>query len=140
MSEDRVQLADTFDYSKDITDITLNTNYILGLQQVILYQVENLTNPADAKIMFEKFDKYINGEYNVEENPFSSEEMNLYTTFSLYQLLKLKAYEQGLNIKVEATISQKDIDQMLEATISGDMDKVKEINEKMQEDIKSQLS
>lgn len=140
MSEDRVQLEDSFDYSKDITDITLNTNYILGLQQVLLYQVENLTNPIDTKIIFEKFDKYTKGEYDVDKNPFSTEEMNLYTVFSLYQILKFKAYEQNLNIKVEATIAQKDIDDMLEATINGDMDKVKEINERMQEDINSQLS
>jgi len=140
MSEERIPLDDTFDFSKNITNISVSTNYILGLQQLMLYLIESLPNPASVKQIFEKFELYIEGKYDIEKTPFSNEEMHLYTIYSLYSLFKGRAYEQGLNVKVNATLNQKDVEEILEAAIKGDTDKIKELNEKMQKDLESQLS
>jgi len=139
MSE-RIQLPDTFDFTKDITNITMNPAYIMGLEAVLLRIVTNMENPALTKPIFEKFENYISGKLNIETDPFNEEESILYTVYSLIQLLKAKAYEQGLNIKNKNTVSGDHIKDLLDATMNGDFDKLKEINAKMEEDIKDQLS
>jgi hypothetical protein len=63
----------------------------------------------------------------------------LYTIYSLHQLFKAHAYDQGLNVKVDATVSQKLIEDVLAAVKDSDFDKVKDLQAKMANEINGQL-
>lgn len=140
MSDKKIPLRDTFDFSKDIENISLSSTYILGLEQLMLFFITTLDSGLDVKAMFQKFEKYISGELKLEEEPFTTEEANLYTIFSLQQLLKAQAYKQGLEVKVNATVNESLIKELLEATTAGDIEKVNEINKKMIDHVNGQLS
>ncbi len=139
MSNDSIKVRDGFDPTKVIENLRLSTTYITGLEQILIKYVVELENPTDAKRIFKKFEDYVEGKLDVDKNPFTEDEANMYTIFSLAQYLKAKAYEQGLNVKVDAQVKKEDIVNILDATMKGDFDKVKELNNKMQEDIQSQL-
>ena len=64
----------------------------------------------------------------------------MYTIFSLQQLLKANAYDQGLNVKVDATIDHSLVEDLMKAVSNNDFDKIKEINVKMDEQVNQQLS
>lgn len=140
MSEEKIPVQDTYDFTKNIEDISLSTTYIFGLEQLMVYFLMKKDNPAGISVMFDKFNKYVDGKLDTEKDPFTEEEAHLYTIFSLQQLLKAKAYEQGLNIKVNATIDQSLITELLKATEANDYDKFNEINKKMQDQLNDQLS
>jgi len=140
MSDNKIPLRDTFDFSKDIENLSLSSTYILGLEQLMLYFITTLDSSLDVKAMFEKFQNYISGELKLEDSPFTTDEANLYTIFSLQQLLKAQAYKQGLEVKVEATVDESLVKELLEATTAGDMEKVNEINQRMVDHVNSQLS
>jgi hypothetical protein len=140
MSEDKISVQDTYDFSKNIENISLSTTYIYGLEQLMIYFMEKMENPANIKPYFKKFESYIKGELDVESNPWTEEESQLYTIFSLQQLLKAKAYEQGLNVKVNATIDNALVQDLMQALSDGKYDEVGEINKKMQDQINKQLS
>ena len=140
MSDNKIPLRDTFDFSKDIENLSLSSTYILGLEQLMLYFITTLDSSIDVKAMFEKFQNYISGELKLEDSPFNTDEANLYTIFSLQQLLKAHAYKQGLEVKVEATVDESLVKELLEATTAGDMEKVNEINQRMVDHVNSQLS
>jgi hypothetical protein len=140
MSEDKISVQDTYDFSKNITDISLSVAYIHDLEKLMTYFFMNMEDPSILKPMFEKFESYIKGELDIQKNPFSEEEANLYTIFSLQQLLKAKAYQQGLNIKVDATIDKKLIEELLQATVDGNKEKFTSVNNEMMNSINEQLS
>ena len=140
MSEEKIPVQDTYDFTKNIEDISLSTTYIFGLEQLMVYFLMKKDDPSGISIMFDKFSKYVDGKLDTEKDPFTEEEAHLYTIFSLQQLLKAKAYEQGLNIKVNATIDQSLITELLQATEANDYDKFNEINKKMQDQLNDQLS
>jgi len=140
MSEEKIPVQDTYDFTKNIEDISLSTTYIFGLEQLMVYFLMKKDDPSGISVMFDKFNKYVDGKLDTEKDPFTEEEAHLYTIFSLQQLLKAKAYEQGLNIKVNATIDQSLITELLKATEANDYDKFNEINKKMQDQLNEQLS
>ena len=140
MSEEKIPVQDTYDFTKNIEDISLSTTYIFGLEQLMVYFLMKKDDPSGISVMFDKFNKYVDGKLDTEKDPFTEEEAHLYTIFSLQQLLKAKAYEQGLNIKVNATIDQSLITELLKATEANDYDKFNEINKKMQDQLNDQLS
>jgi len=140
MSENKISVQDTYDFSKNIENISLSTTYIYGLEQLMIYFMEKMENPQNIKPYFKKFESYIQGELDVESNPWTEEESQLYTIFSLQQLLKAKAYEQGLNVKVNATVDNALVEDLMQALNDGKYDKVGEINKKMQDQINEQLS
>jgi hypothetical protein len=139
MSDDTINVRDGFDPTKLIENLSLSTTYITGLEQLLVKYVIELENPADSKRIFKKFDDYVNGKLDLDKDPFTEHESNLYTIFSLSQYLKAKAYEQGLNVEVNATVKKEDIVNVMDAVLKGDYEKVKNLNNKMQEDIQNQL-
>lgn len=140
MSEDKIKVQDTYDFSKNIENISLSTTYIAGLESLMMYFVQKMENPAVLTGYFKKFEEYINGTLDLEKNPFTEEEAQLYTIFSLQQLLKANAYDQGLNVKVDATVDQSLVEDLMKAVSNNDFDKIKEINIKMDEQVNQQLS
>ena len=49
-------------------------------------------------------------------------------------------HEQGLNVKIEATIEESLIEDLLKAVANKEFDKIAEINKKMQDQLNNQLS
>ncbi len=139
MSEERVKLNNSYDPSKDLT-ITLSASYITGIENVFLHYVTQMENPAMIKPIVEKFERYIeNPEKVMKDEPFDESELRFYTLYSLIEMLKAAAYEQGANVEINATVSRSDIDDLLKASVDGDYEKMKEINQKIQTDLESQL-
>jgi hypothetical protein len=132
MEEEKIPVKDVIDHTKEITGINLSAAYVSALERLLMYFIMKLDNPAECKPMFEKFERYVSVEgLNFEEN-FNEEEIHMYTIFSLQQLFKAKAYEQGHNVKINATIDKSDVESLLKATMEGNFDDVRRINEKMQ--------
>lgn len=140
MSDDKIKVQDTYDFSKNIENISLSTTYILGLENLMMYFIRQMEDPSVLTGYFKKFEQYIDGSLDMEKNPFSEEEAQLYTIFSLQQLLKANAYDQGLNVKVDATIDQSLVEDLMKAINDNKFDKIEEINAKMNEQVNQQLS
>ena len=140
MSDERVKLQNAYDPTKDLT-VKVSASYIQGIESVFLHYVTRMENPAMIKPLIEKFERYIEDPEKVmKEEPFTQEELHIYTLYSLIELFKAHAYEQGANIEVNATVSKSDVDALLKASVEGDYDKMREINSKIDEDVRSQLS
>jgi len=139
MSEKQIQVSDTFDFTKSIENISLSAAYIMGLEQVMMHIIALSEDASSIPPIFKKFEEYIKNELNLEENPFTEYESILYTIYSLHQLFKAHAYEQGLNVKVDATVSQKLIEDVLAAVKDSDFEKVKELQSKMANEINGQV-
>lgn len=140
MSEERIKLPNTYDPTKDLK-VTLSAAYISGVENVLLHYITQMENPAMIKPLIEKFERYIEDPEKVmKEEPFNESELRFYTLYSLIELFKAAAYEQGANVEVNATVSREDIDKLLKASIDGDTDTMKEINEKIQSEVNTQLS
>lgn len=140
MSEERVKLQNSYDPTKDL-NITLSASYITGIENVFLHYVTQMENPAMIKPLVEKFERYIvNPDKVMKEEPFDENELRFYTLYSLIEMLKAAAYEQGANVEVNATVSREDINELLKASVDGDFDKMQELNKKIQQDVDSQLS
>jgi hypothetical protein len=137
---DKIPIQDTYDFSKSIENISLSTTYIYGLEQLLMYLILKMDNPASLQSTFKKFEDFILGKIELKESTFSEEETHLYTIFSLQQLLKAKAYDQGLNVKINATIDQSLVKDLLEAVANKEFDKISDINKKMQDQLNNQLS
>lgn len=135
MSEDKIDISDAIDFTKTITDISISASYIFGLEHLMVHYITNMDNPGIIKPMFEKFDSIIKGEFDVESNPLNEQELHLYTLFSLQQLFRAKAYEQGHDIKVNKTVSKNLVDKLLKATLEGDLEEIKKLNEEIQKDL-----
>ena len=138
MEEEKLPVKDVIDHTKEITGINLSASYVHALEQLLMYFIMKLDNPADSKPMFQKFERYVSSEGLDFKEIFSEEEIHMYTIFSLQQLFRAKAYEQGHNIKIDATINKSDIEALLKATIEGNFDEVKNINQKMSESLAEQ--
>jgi len=135
MSEDKIDIGDGIDFTKTITDISISTSYIFGLEQLMVHYISNMDNPGIIKSMFEKFDSIIKGKFDVVSNPLNEQELHLYTLFSLQQLFRAKAYEQGHDIKIDKAVSKDLVEKLLKATLEGNLDEIKKINEEIQKDL-----
>ena len=138
--QERVALHDTIDYTKMLTDLNIGTSYIFALEQLLMYHIIRLDNPADSPLIFAKFEKYVKGEIDLKTEPWSEIEMHLFTIFSLQQMLKARAHQMGFNTKNNATLDQALVDELMTATLTNNVDKIAEINERIEASIKEQQS
>lgn len=136
--EEKIPVRDVIDHTKEITGINLSASYVNALEQLLMYFIMKLDNPAESKPMFEKFERYVSKEGLDFQETFSEEEIHMYTIFSLQQLFKAKAYEQGHNIEINATVDKSDVEALLKATMEGNFDEVSRINEKMSKSLAEQ--
>lgn len=92
-----------YDLTKNIKDLEINTGFIMGLNDVLLYWMTNiLPDVAKLPATLEKFKTIITSEDPSKEHvTLSVEEKMLYTLYALQMLLKQKAKEQ--NLEVEST-------------------------------------
>jgi len=119
---DYLEATHTYDLTKNIKDIEINTSFILGLDAILMYYVANIVeDPSTLPVTFKKFEGIIKGE-DTEENPIELDyiERQLYTLFALQQLLKAKAREQNLEIPVESKVTKEDVTAYMKAVMNDD--------------------
>ena len=131
MSEEKkLQTVDTYDFNDTIKGIELSTAYIPGLQRILTDKILNFSE-GSAKLpdMFKKFDQNL---YKSEEEKvnlqLTVEEADIYTLFSLTQLLKYLANEQGLAKKTETTATVEELKELMTM-----MEKQEDITEKLKD-------
>jgi hypothetical protein len=131
MSEEKtLKTVDTYDFNDTIKGIELSTAYIPGLQRILTDKILNFSE-GTAKLpqMFKKFEQNID---KTEEEktplPLTVEEADIYTLFSLTQLLKYLANEQGLAKKTETTATVEELKELMTM-----MEKQEDITEKLKD-------
>jgi len=85
---DYLKATNTYDLTKNIKDIEINTGFILGLDAILMYYIGNIIeDPTTLPSTFKKFESIIKGEAT-DENPIELDyiERQLYTLFNLQQL------------------------------------------------------
>ena len=132
----------TYDLTKNIKDLEINTGFILGLDAILLFYIGNVVeDPSTLPATFKKFEAIIKGEAT-DENPIELDyvERQLYTLFAIQKLLKAKAKEQNLEIELESKVTEADMLDYMRAAMNGEDEKVSEKLLKIQELIKPKLS
>jgi ABC-type uncharacterized transport system ATPase subunit len=136
MSEQKpLQTVDTYDFNDTIKGIELSTAYIPGLQRILTDKLLNFSE-GTAKLpeMFKKFEQNI--DQTEEEKTIiqlTPEEADVYTLFSLTQLLKYLANEQGLAKKTETTATVEELKELMTMMEKQEdlTDKLKELQDKI---------
>jgi len=136
MSEEKtLQTFDTYDFKDTIKGIEVSTAYIPGIQRILTDKLLNYSaGPAKLPEMFKKFDQNLDKEEDEKVNlGLNTEESDIYTLFSLLQLFKYLANEQGLAKKTETTATVEELRE-LATMMQNDQDiteKLKELQDKI---------
>ena len=136
MSEEtKLQTFDTYDFNDTIKGIEVSTAYIPGLQRILTDMLINFSAGTDKlPDMFKKFEQNIeNNEEYKNSFELNKEESDIYTLFSLTQLLKYLANEQGLAKKTESTATVQELKDLMDMMYKQEdvTDKLNEIKEKI---------
>lgn len=136
MSEQKtLQTVDTYDFNDTIKGIEVSTAYIPGLQRILTDKLLNFSE-GTAKLpdVFKKFEQNID-QSEEEKTPMqlTLEEADIYTLFSLTQLFKYLANEQGLAKKTETTATVEELKELMTMMEKQEdlTDKLKELQEKI---------
>lgn len=138
MSEDKkLQTYVTYDFSKNVTDISCSTAYIAGLQNILTDwvtqedKIETIGESFNKFVAISKIDKEVadaglktdeeKQEYlkKLDLPVLNKFEGDLYVLWSLLQQMKLKATEQGLDIITESNATTEDIRDLGTALAEG---------------------
>ena len=136
MSEQKpLQTVNTYDFNDTIKGIEVSTAYIPGLQRILTDKLLNFSE-GTAKLpdVFKKFEQNIGkSEEEITPMQLTLEEADIYTLFSLTQLLKYLANEQGLAKKTETTATVEELKELMTMMEKQEdiTDKLKEIESKM---------
>lgn len=134
-----LQTFDTFDPKGTIKDIEVSTVYITSLQNMITEMIYDETKIDTVGETFMKFDAIkqaveADDKDKVNSIQLDNWERKVYTLFSLLQIFKFKAIDQGLNQRTETTATKDDIKELGELLMKGDkkgLKKLEEIESKM---------
>jgi len=130
MGKEEFVTYDEWDYKDIIKDIELSTVFITSLQNIIqdmIYSENRIETVGDT---FKKFDKIKDNHNSGESDAMKDIELDnwekqIYTLFSILQVLKHKAYEQKLNKPTKTTATMKDLKEISKLMMEGS-DKVQE--------------
>ena len=131
MSEEKkLQTIDTYDFNDTIKGIEVSTAYIPGLQRILTDMFMNYSEGTEKlPDLFKKFEQNIDKNEEDKVNlELNKEESDIYTLFSLLQLFKYHANEQGLAKKTETTATIEELKEI--ATM---MSKQEDVSEKLKE-------
>ncbi len=140
MSESkRIQTYDVYDPKDVIKDIEVSTIYITSLQNIISDMIIAGSKIDTVGETFQKFESIRvavenNDRDDIKNIQLDNWEKQVYTLYSLLQLFKFKALQQGLNKPTETTATEDDIKQlgdMLKSKDNNAIDKLTEITNKM---------
>ena len=137
MADDKLHSQITYDFTKDIKDIDINPAYIHGLQRITNTAIINSDRGADMPGIFAKFEEIVTQHTKPEEGKVAivldEFEADIYTLFSLIQLLKYKAHEQGLELETETTVTKDELVDLAKMIEKGEdiTEALKNINSQM---------
>tara|TARA_R100000935_G_scaffold1442_1_gene4702 strand:- start:314 stop:751 length:438 start_codon:yes stop_codon:yes gene_type:complete len=141
MAEEQKQHeTETYDFTKNITDIEVSPAFIIGLQRICNQLiVSKPERGAEMPAIFKKFEKivhYYGNKDEYEEEPvveLDVFESDIYTLFSLIQLFKHKAKEQGLQVLTETNVTKVEMQELAKIVEAGGdaTEKIRELNAKM---------
>ena len=139
---DYLKANHTYDLSKNITGIEVNTGFILGLDAVLMYYFANIVeDPATLPETFKKFETLLTSENPKETNvELDYIERQIYTLFALQQLFKAKAKEQNLEIPLESEVTTEDLTNYMKAIMNDNESDAMAKLEKIQSLIKEKKS
>jgi hypothetical protein len=134
--ENKLQTFDTYDFNDTIKGISVSTAYIPGLQRILTDKLLNYSpGPAKLPEMFKKFEQNLDKEEDEKVNlELTVEQSDIYTLFSLLQLFKYLANEQGLAKKTETTATVEELREI--ATMMNNDEDVTEKLKELQDKIK----
>lgn len=117
-----------YDLNKNIKDLEINTGFIMGLNDVLLYWMTNiLPDVAKLPATLEKFKTIITSDDPSKEHvTLSSEEKMLYTLYALQMLLKQKAKEQNLEVESKTEVTEENLKEYLSSFVDQTLDKNKD--------------
>ena len=120
----------TYDFTKNIKNIEVNTSFINGLESLLMYFIlEVVEDPATIPDIFKKFESIIKGDAK-----------DLQLTSTEQQLFKGHAIEQKLHKEVDVDINKEEIKESLSLLLEGKKeDAFKKMGE-IQETINKSLS
>ena len=129
-----LQTFDTFDPTATIKDIELSTVYITSLQNIITEMIYDETKIDTVGETFIKFDKIKQASEEGDNEKIKAIQLDnwerkVYTLFSLLQVFKFKAIDQGLNQRTETTATKDDIKELGELLMKGDKKGLKKLEE-----------
>lgn len=102
--------TNTYDFTKEIKNITLNPFFIKNLEAILLYFTLNVfEDPMKLPVLFETFDKLISGEKLEKEPELTNIEKMVFTLYHLQQILKYHAEDQGLVVEQKLEFSSEEI-------------------------------
>lgn len=139
---DYIQATHTYDLTKNIKDIEINTGFILGLDAIIMFYISNIVeDPSTLASTFKKFEMILKGEDD-KENPLELDfiERQMYTLFAMQQLLKAKAKQQNLQIPLESKVTKNDLTEYMKMMIKGDEEAANKKIQQIEELIKPKSS
>jgi hypothetical protein len=136
MSEEKnLQTFDTYDFNDTIKGISVSTAYIPGLQRILTDMLLNFSGGAEKlPDMFKKFEQNIDKKEDEKVNlELNKEEADIYTLFSLLQLFKYLANEQGLAKKTESTATVEELKELMDMMYKQQdvTEKLKDLQEKI---------
>ncbi len=107
--------ANTYDFTKEIKNITLNPFFIKNLEAILLYFTLNVfDDPMRLPVLFETFDKLISGEKLEKAPELTNIEKMVFTLYHLQQILKYHAEDQGLVVEQKVEFSTEEIKEALQ--------------------------
>ena len=127
MSDKKLQTYVTYDFSKNVTDISCSTAYIAGIQNILTDWVTQDDKIETIGATFEKFAQISKIDQTIAEAELETQEEkaalaktldpptldkfegDLYVLWSLLQQMKLRATEQGLDIITESNATVDEI-------------------------------
>lgn len=137
MADDKLHSQITYDFTKDIKNIDINPAYIHGLQRITNTAIINSDRGADMPGIFAKFEEIVTQHTKPEEGKVAivldEFEADIYTLFSLIQLFKYKAHEQGLELETETTVTKDELVDLAKMIEKGEdiTEALKHINSQM---------
>lgn len=134
MSDTKIPLGNTYDFSKNIKNIELNPSLIHGLEQtILLLAIKTLNDASETTKVFAKINKVLQEQSSVDD--LNEIESSFLTLFIILNILKNEAKNQNLIIQNNKTIDYNDAKDLMSAYISDDKEKTKEIMDKIKKDL-----
>ena len=140
MADEQLHQTETYDFTKNITGIEVSPAFIIGLQRICNQLiVSKPERGSEMPAIFKKFEKIVHyyghkDEYEVEPQiELDIFESDIYTLFSLIQLFKHKAKEQGLQKLTETNVTKAELQELTKIIEAGGdgVEKIRELNAKM---------
>jgi hypothetical protein len=129
----------TYDFTKNIKDIEVNTSFINGLESLLMYFIlEVVEDPATLPDIFKKFESIITND--AKDIQLTQVELHMYTVFSLHQLFKGHAINQNLHKEVEVKVDKEELTKPLQLLLEGKKEDAFKQMAKVQELINNSLS